>query len=284
MKKSLIVINTFKKEAAPLGMEIEMFLADRGVTAELFRYDGQTATENDKAISFEGYDFVVTLGGDGTVLFASRACAPLDIPVFPVNLGEFGFIAGVQKNEWQSELDNFLAGNAQIASRSLVKAIVLRKGRTVFDCVGMNDIVIGSASSVKIVNVDVAYNNAPLGRFKADGIIVATATGSTAYSAAAGGPIIDPSLDVLVLTPINSFSLSARPLVLNPQGELAVTVLPSRVPLELTADGQIPFALAENDCIKMRIAQYKARLVCSTQEKFFAALRSKLNWSGGPLA
>ena len=227
---------------------------------------------------------MVTLGGDGTVLFASRRCAPLGIPVFPVNLGEFGFIAGVQKNEWKCELASFLKNASPVAYRSLVKAIVLRDGNTVFDCVGMNDIVIGSVSSVKIVNVDVAYNNAPLGRFKADGIIVATATGSTAYSAAAGGPIVDPSLDVLVLTPINSFSLSARPLVLNPQGELSVTVLSSRTPLELTSDGQVPFALKENDCIKMRIAEYKARLVCSTQEQFFAALQSKLNWSGGPRA
>src|SRR5574344_105739 len=161
MKKCLIVVNTFKKEAAPLGEKIKAFLKTHGVSATLFEYDGQSSPAKDKKVSFEGYDFVVTLGGDGTVLFASRACAPLDIPVFPVNLGEFGFIAGVQKNEWQSELDNFLAGNAQIASRSLVKGIVLRKGRTVFDCVGMNDIVIGSASSVKIVNVDVAYNNAP---------------------------------------------------------------------------------------------------------------------------
>src|SRR5574344_232978 len=284
MKKSLIVVNTFKKEAASLGEEIQSFLQLHDVAADLFTYDGQTFHENDRTVPFSGYDFVVTLGGDGTVLFASRGCAPLGIPVFPVNLGEFGFIAGVQKNEWQEELLSFLAGQTQIACRSLVKAMVLRNGIPVFDCAGMNDIVIGSVSSVKIVNVDVAYNNAPLGRFKADGIIVATATGSTAYSAAAGGPIIDPSLDVLVLTPVNSFSLSARPLVLNPHGELSVTVLPSRCTLELTADGQVSFELKENDCIKMRIAEHKARLVCSTQEKFYAALRSKLNWSGGPLA
>lgn len=284
MKKCLIVVNTFKKEAAPLGEKIKAFLKTHGVSATLFEYDGQSSPAKDKKVSFEGYDFVVTLGGDGTVLFASRGCAPLDIPVFPVNLGEFGFIAGVQKNEWSDALELFLDGTAQIENRSLVQAIVLRKGKPVFDCSGMNDIVIGSASSVHIVNIDVEYNSAPLGRFKADGIIVATATGSTAYSAAAGGPIIDPSLDVLVLTPINSFSLSVRPLVLNPQGELAVNVLPSRSKLELTADGQIPFALKEGDCIKMRLSPNKARLVCSSQEKFYAALRSKLNWSGGPLA
>lgn len=284
MKKSLIVVNTFKKEAAPLGNEIQSFLKAHDVAADIFTYDGQTYSEKDTKTPFKGYDFVITLGGDGTVLFASRGCAPLKIPVFPVNLGEFGFIAGVQKNEWQNELLSYLAGQSQIAHRSIVKAMVLRNGNPVFDCAGMNDIVIGSISSVRIVNVDVAYNNAPLGRFKADGIIVATATGSTAYSAAAGGPIIDPSLDVLVLTPVNSFSLSARPLVLNPQGELSVTVLNSRSALELTADGQVSFELQENDCVKMRIAEYKARLVCSTQEKFYAALRSKLNWSGGPLA
>lgn len=284
MKKCLIVVNLFKEEAAPLGKEIKSFLKTKGVCADIFTYNGQSTSEKQKEVSFEGYGFAVTLGGDGTVLFASRKCAPLDIPVFPINLGEFGFIAGVQKNEWKQKLESFLEGKEQIAKRSLVKAIVLRKGKVVFSCSGMNDIVIGSASAVKIINVDIAYTGAPLGRFKADGIIVSTATGSTAYSLAAGGPIIDPQLDALILTPINSFSLSSRPLVLNPHGELSVTVLPSRASLELTADGQVPFLLKEKDCIKMRISEYKASLICSTPENFYSALRSKLNWSGGPLA
>ncbi|HBB43376.1 MAG TPA: NAD(+) kinase, partial [Treponema sp.] len=115
-------------------------------------------------------------------------------------------------------------------------------------------------------------------------LIVATATGSTAYSAAAGGPIIEPSLDAMVLTPISSFSLSARPLVFGSQGEIAVTVLPSRSGMELTVDGQERFALETGDVIIMGVPSYKAQIVCATQEKFYASLQSKLNWSGGPRA
>lgn len=284
MKKCLIVVNSFKAEAQPLSSDILSFLKEKNVTAAEFIYDGKNVCDDDLEKVVKGNDFVITLGGDGTVLFASRICAPLSIPVFPVNLGEFGFIAGIQKNEWQEELNLFLEGKAQTQERSLVEAEVLRGGKKVFECSGMNDIVIASSTSVRIVNIDVDYKNAPLGHFKADGIIFATATGSTAYSAAAGGPIVDPSLNVLVLTPINSFSLSARPLVLNPENEISVTILPSRSGIELTCDGQVPFALEENDKIKLSVCKNRATLVCSTQEKFYAALRSKLNWSGGPLA
>lgn len=284
MKKCVIVENSFKKESLPLGKSIKDFLAQKNIDSEEFTYDGKNVSDKDLASLIKDTDFVITLGGDGTVLFASRVCAPLSIPVFPINLGEFGFIAGIQKNEWQSEFDLFLEGKAHIQERSLVTAEVLRSEKSIFTCSGMNDIVISSATSVKIVNIDVDYNNAPLGHFKADGIIFATATGSTAYSAAAGGPIVDPSLNVLILTPVNSFSLSARPLVLNPENEICVTVLPSRASLELTCDGQIPFALEEDDRIKLSVSKDRATLVCSTQQKFYAALRSKLNWSGGPLA
>ena len=131
----------------------------------------------------------------------------------------------------------------------------------------------------------VSYNDVPLGTFKADGIIISTATGSTAYSASAGGPIIDPELDALVLTPINSFSLSSRPLVLSPRGEVGITILPSREnDVIITIDGQKPFDLHEGDCIKIRRLQEKVKLVGCTTKKFYGALCSKLNWSGGPHA
>ncbi|MDD7015159.1 MAG: NAD(+)/NADH kinase [Treponema sp.] len=295
MIKCLILANSFKEHSQILAQEIKSFLCERKVRAEIFTYNGKDAEcrncESREAVlssgmevPFKDFDFAVTLGGDGTVLFAGRGCAPLGIPVFPVNLGEFGFLAAVQKENWQEELVSYLEGKSFISQRSLAEGEVIRNGRTAFKCTALNDIIVSSHSSCGLVNLNVAYNHALLGAFKSTGVIVATSTGSTAYSAAAGGPIVDSSLDALVLTPISSFSLSARPLVLSSQSEIAMTVLPSRVDVSLSADGQLNFPLEQGDVVIIGISKHKARLIGSTQEKFYSALQSKLNWSGGPRA
>ena len=281
MKKCLIVVNTHKDESQNLGRMIQSYLAAKSIESFVFCFDG-FSTEN----PFTGFDFVITLGGDGTVLFAARGCVKNKIPVFPVNLGEFGFIASIQKNEWQKELDLFLAGKSEVDERNMLNAaLVSTRQSEPFSEIGLNDVVICAKTAARTIMFTVSYNDVPLGTFKADGIIISTATGSTAYSASAGGPIIDPELDALVLTPINSFSLSSRPLVLSPRGEVGITILPSREnDVIITIDGQKPFDLHEGDCIKIRRLQEKVKLVGCTTNKFYGALRSKLNWSGGPHA
>ena len=281
MKKCLIVVNTHKDESQNLGRMIQSYLAAKSIESFVFCFDG-FSTEN----PFTGFDFVITLGGDGTVLFAARGCVKNKIPVFPVNLGEFGFIASIQKNEWQKELDLFLAGKSEVDERNMLNAaLVSTRQSEPFSGIGLNDVVICAKTAARTIMFTVSYNDVPLGTFKADGIIISTATGSTAYSASAGGPIIDPELDALVLTPINSFSVSLRPLVLSPKGEVGITILPSREnDVIITIDGQKPFDLHEGDCIKIRRLQEKVKLVGCTTNKFYGALRSKLNWSGGPHA
>ncbi len=282
MKKCLIVVNPHKDASQKYGKLIAAHLKTRGHLADFYSFDGFDAGN-----PFEGNDFVITLGGDGTVLFAARGCVKLGIPVFPVNFGEFGFIASIQKDEWQSQLDLFLAGDMPIMERSMIQAHLIRphKELPVFSALGLNDVVVCSKLATRTVMLDVAYNAVSLGTFKADGLIISTATGSTAYSASAGGPIIEPELDALLLTPANSFSLSSRPLVLSPNGEISITVQPFRATEGIiTVDGQRPFALQEGDCVKIRRIPEKVKLVGCTAEKFYSALRSKLNWSGGPHA
>ncbi|MBR1405183.1 MAG: NAD(+)/NADH kinase [Treponema sp.] len=278
VKKSLIVVNSFKEESKALGAEIQAYLKNLGLQADIFVFNGFS-----EQYPFYGYDFVITMGGDGTVLFAARGCAPLGIPIFPINFGSFGFIASVQRGEWQKELDDFLAGNAIIDERGMVQADLVRGGQRRLSATGLNDVVICGKTAAHTISFNVRYDKVPLGEIKADGIIISTATGSTAYSASAGGPIIDPGLDAMVLTLMNAFSLSSRPIVLSPEGLLEIEILPSRISdVVISVDGQIPVDLHVGDVIKIKQIVHKAKLIGCTKEKFYNALRSKLNWSGGP--
>lgn len=278
VKKSLIVVNSFKEESKSLGNEIQTYLQSLGITTDIFVFNGFS-----EQYPFYGYDFVITMGGDGTVLFAARGCAPLGIPVFPINFGSFGFIASVQRDEWKRELDDFFAGKAVVDERSLLQADLIRGQNRRLSATGLNDIVICGKTAGHMITFNVLYDKVPLGEIKSDGIIVSTATGSTAYSASAGGPIIDPDLDSMVLTLMNAFSLSSRPLVLSPKGELEIAILPSRISdVVISVDGQIPVDLHVGDVIRVCQHEKKAKLIGCTKEKFYNALRSKLNWSGGP--
>lgn len=278
IKKSLIVVNSFKEESKALGAEIQAYLRNLGIQADIFVFNGFS-----EQYPFYGYDFVITMGGDGTVLFAARGCAPLGIPIFPVNFGSFGFIASVQRDEWRKELDDFLAGKAVVDERGMIRADLVRGGQRRLSATGLNDVVICGKTAAHTISFNVMYDKVPLGEIKADGIIISTATGSTAYSASAGGPIIDPDLDVMVLTLMNAFSLSSRPLALSPDGQLEIEILPSRISdVVISVDGQIPVDLHVGDVIRINQTAHKARLIGCTKEKFYNALRSKLNWSGGP--
>lgn len=280
MENCLIVINTYKEESQELAKDIQEYLKTKNIFSSLLEFNGFSSI-----YPFTGYDFVITLGGDGTVLFACRGCASLGIPVFPVNLGEFGFIAGIQKTEWKESLEEFLSGKLQIEKRSLLSYSVIRDGKEIIAGCGLNDIVVCSKSAARAISLDLACNGISLGQCKADGIIAASSTGSTAYSVSAGGPIVDPELDAIVLTPINPFSLSMRPLVINANSELSVRIIPSREKcVNLTVDGQMPYELFEEDIVKITRLEKTALLAGTSKENFYNALRFKLNWSGGPHA
>lgn len=278
MKNCLIVVNTDKPKSELLGIESANFLKLRGVEYTFLDFNG-----NEQDCDWKSFDFVITLGGDGTVLFAARGAAKHSIPVFPVNLGEFGFIAGVQPDEWEKSLDLFLQGKLKTVLRTMLSAQVIRGGKIVESHQALNDIVVSAKSAAQTISMDVSVNETTLGHFKADGAIVSSPTGSTAYSASAGGPIVGPDLDALVLTPLNPFSLSARPIVFSTRALLQIKLIPSRNrDAILTVDGQKPIDLKDNDIIQIKKSEHDAILAGTSVEKFYNALRNKLNWSGGP--
>ncbi len=280
MKKALIIINVSKDESMTLAQEIAAYLSKKGIGHDFLSFDGFVDNSD-----FKGFDFVVSLGGDGTVLYAARNASKYGIPVFPVNLGEFGFIASVQPEDWKKELALFLEGKSSYEKRSMLKVEVIRDGKRVYSSLSLNDAVISTQRGLSTVMLSVKRNSLPLCRLKADGLILSTPTGSTAYSAAAGGPIVSPDLEAFVLTPLNSFSLSSRPVVLSPDSKLEVTVEKSRAKdIFFTVDGQEPFSIQIGDLISLVLNKKKAILVAGSAEKFYNALRSKLNWSGVPHA
>lgn len=280
MNKALIIINVSKDESMTLAKEIAAYLSKKGVAADFFSFDGFVDNTD-----FKGYDFVISLGGDGTVLYAARNASKYGLPVFPVNLGEFGFIASVEPAEWQKELKALLDGKAVFEKRSMLKVEVLRGGKKVYSSLSLNDAVISASRGVSTIMLSVKRNNLPLCRLKADGLILSTPTGSTAYSAAAGGPIVSPELEAFVLTPLNAFSLSSRPVVLSPDSVLEVIIEKCRAKnICITVDGQEPFSLTSGDVISVVLNKKKVKLVAGSAEKFYTALRSKLNWSGVPHA
>ncbi|MGI5173417.1 NAD(+)/NADH kinase [Treponema sp. OMZ 840] len=276
----VVVVNTYKKAAESLYEKMAQFLNDAGHTVVRSDFSG-----SDTPFPVSEYDCAITLGGDGTVLYASRRCAPSGKPVVPVNLGEFGFIAGIRPDNWQASLSDFFAGKIKLTKRSLVKAEVVRRGTTVYVGTALNDMVLSAAQAAKIVEVDIRTSHSAFGKFKADALIISTSTGSTAYSAAAGGPIVDPDLDVLILNTVSAFSLSNRPLVLPSDIRLSLEVLPSRTQdFVLSCDGQVHIPVEPNDSIFIKKAEHSVLLAGCDSSVFYTALRSKLHWSGGPRA
>ena len=280
MKKCLIILNRYKEEAVLISKEIKSFLEEVNIASDCIFFE-----KDNKNFSLDEIDFVITLGGDGTVLYAARLSCKYKIPIFPINLGQFGFIAGIDPNNWKTLLVSFLENRLSIAERTLLNVQVLRNNKVVFSSTPLNDAVIRTGGPAQISELIVEYNGRSFGKFKADGVIVATSTGSTAYSAAAGGPIVDSDLDVFVLSPICPFSLSNRPLVLNSSGKLVIKVLPSRgADIVLSCDGQEIKQLQKDDIIVIERNKENALLAGCDSSVFYSALQSKLNWSGGPNA
>lgn len=279
MQKAIAIVNSSKPESMRIASEIQAVLLAKNIACDMYPFDGITDTK-----PFDSCNFVITLGGDGTVLYAARNCVRLEKPIFPINLGEFGFIAGIQPTAWQKPLNDFLDGKINTSERMMLTARVVRNGQTVFTCDALNDAVISGSGIARIVHLSISFNGVPFGSYKADGIIVATPTGSTAYAAAAGGPILAPDLNAFVLAPICAFSLSNRPIVLPSSGVMNIDVEPMRHETAiLTLDGQEVFPLREADSVFIEQAPKAVRLIGCESDVFYAALKSKLNWSGAPV-
>jgi len=222
-------------------------------------------------------DLVVVLGGDGTLLSVARVIGDPGVPILGVNLGGLGFLTATTHEEMFPALEAVVAGDVVLDDRMMLAAQVVRRGEPVTRHVALNDVVITKSAMSRIINLSVSVEGQYATAYRADGLIISTPTGSTAYSLSAGGPILFPTMDAVVLTPICSHSLTNRPIVLPASRRIEVTLLTDQ-DVMLTLDGQVGLALREHDTVEVRQAAGRVRLVRFPQKDFFSVLRAKLKW------
>ncbi len=226
-------------------------------------------------------DLIVLLGGDGTLIGMARsiAQAAADVPILGINFGSLGFLTEITLDELYPSLESVLAGTADIEERMMLHARTLRGGHIFSDELVLNDVVTTKAALSRIIELSVSVNGQRVMQVRADGLIVATPTGSTAYNLAAGGPIIHPIIDALLLTPIAPHMLTNRPVVV--AGPSAISVAPNMAASDevfVTFDGQSGHALQPGDVVSMTKAERPLRLVRSSSRSYFDVLRQKLKW------
>lgn len=224
-------------------------------------------------------DLVVVLGGDGTLISTARIIGERNIPILAVNLGSLGFITEITLDELYPALEKCLGGNFRISERLMLQAVVERDNREMASHLVLNDVVINKGALARIVDLKTRVNCFDLTTFKADGLIISTPTGSTGYSLSAGGPIITPSMNCIVITPICPHTLTNRPLVIDDDSLVTITVKSlDDEDVFLTLDGQVGLELKSGDVIHVSRACHTARLVMSERRDYFEILRTKLKW------
>lgn len=223
-------------------------------------------------------DVVVVLGGDGTFLGVSRLVHEHNIPIVGVNLGALGFLAEFTQDEVYTIMERILTGDFEVEEREMIQATVYKGGRKIDDYIVLNDLVINNGPVSRVVDLSIYIDNSRVTTLKADGIILSTPTGSTAYSLSAGGPIVYPTLPVILITPICPHLLTNRPLVVSSNSEIKVKVLTDTQNTYLTADGQIGVTINVGDEVILRRAESTVKLVKSPFRDYFSILKTKLMW------
>jgi NAD+ kinase len=227
----------------------------------------------------EKVDLLLVFGGDGTMLRVARDAAGSSTPILGVKVGGLGFLTTVQGHQLPAALKQIWAGEYMLESRPLIQASGKAQGKNIGE-IALNDFVIGRGATSRLIELAVTVDGEELTRYRCDGLIISSPTGSTAYSLAAGGAIVSPDSDVLTLTPICPHTLSNRSVIVPMDSVVQVTVLSERVDTILTADGQVQTPLNTGDFVQVRSSKLSVRLLRLRGSSFFQTLRQKLHWSG----
>ncbi len=231
-----------------------------------------------KATISEIADLLIVLGGDGTLLSVARAAHPHNVPILAVNLGSLGFLAEISLDELYPTLENILNEKFKIESRMLLNAYIWRNGKKVEDYNVLNDIVINKGVVARVINLQVLVDGQYMTSYRADGLIIATPTGSTAYSLSAGGPIIHPSMQTLVLSPICPFTLTNRSILIPDQSIIQVKLDAEYNDVRVTLDGQESYKMKAGDILEIQKTKTTLQLIKGPNKNYYKILRKKLHW------
>lgn len=229
---------------------------------------------------FHSVDLIISLGGDGTLLRAAKIAAIDGIPIFGVNLGGLGFLTQIGIDNLEIFLEKIYQGKCFLDERMMLDCIVKRKEKEIKKFAALNDIVIGKGAFARLISLATYINDDYVITYSADGLVISTSTGSTAYSLSAGGPIVNPNINSMILTPICPHTLSARPLIIGENDQVRITLELSEEEVMVTIDGQEGFTLEPKDEVIVKKSIYKTRLIAFKEKSFYAILREKLRWSG----
>jgi len=260
------------------------WLESRGIRAG---YDEETATSLDTAAACcaqsrdrlaQSSDLLLVLGGDGTLLAAARVAAPYGIPILPINLGSLGFLTSFTVEELYPALEDVLAGRFSISERVML-SVALHRGEEVVDRQNvLNEAVVNKGELARMIEMELRIDGDFVCRYRADGLIVATPTGSTAYSLSAGGPIVHPTVESILITPICPHTLTDRPLVVCDSCGVEARLIGDTDSVFLTLDGQQGIPMQPGDVVKMTRASEKLKLIQPPRKSYFEILRNKLKW------
>lgn len=278
-------IGVFCKQKVPVGREIltELtrwlhkknlrVLMDQDTAGVI----GQTSTYRRNEIPAHA-DLIIVLGGDGTLLSVARITHPYNVPILAVNLGSLGFLTEITLPDLYEVLDKVLTGQFDFEPRMLLNACLWRDGEKVGEFHVLNDVAINKGALARIVNLEVRVNNQYMTSYRADGLIISTPTGSTAYSLSAGGPIIHPSMNALALSPICPFTLTNRSIVIPDQSLIQVELATENENVRVTLDGQESCDMVHGDALEVKKTQTTIKLIQAPGKNYYQTLRKKLHW------
>jgi NAD+ kinase len=279
LKKILVLPNPVKPIAIELAGKLVQLFQDRGIDlvleSEIAQKLGYPQLGQAEPGLWDVVELVLVLGGDGSMLNAARRIYPRQIPLLGVNLGHLGFLTRIESHKLEEAFEQLFNGHYQLEERSMLQAEVVRDQLSIQTLVGLNDLVVAKSAFARI-RLETWIDEEYFTTYPGDGLIIATATGSTAYSLSAGGPILDPRLEAILLTPICAHALYARPMVLSPKARVKVVVEANHTNISLTVDGQAGLALQPGDEIHFKKASGITRLLKFNGQGLFAVLKSRL--------
>ncbi|MDQ3324028.1 MAG: NAD(+)/NADH kinase [Acidobacteriota bacterium] len=276
-----VVVKPNHKEASETAREVSAWLKKRGIAAvsqSRRETDGGDIVNVDVEKFKKTVDLIVVLGGDGTMISTARLTGSREIPVLGINYGSLGYLTEFRIEEMFSALEAILAEDYEIDRRLMLDVEHLRDGETLSAGRILNEAVVNKAAIARIIEIEVEWNELFVNSFRADGLIISTPTGSTAYNLSAGGPIIFPSMNAVVITPICPFTLTNRPIVVPDDAEIKIKLKNEIEGVVLTLDGQIGHPIKASDTVVIRKSSTSFNLIEPPNRNYFDVLRNKLKW------